>query len=155
MSAQLRQLRETMPRLVDPLLAQHASPEDLYLNYSTSTLETAKAIKALTKFMQEPGSQETLQKAKNSRAIDPEGIRPWMVTEHTDWLEVRDLRLNANVVKRDNSQLNGENIPFPSLSEISSALEKFKSAHPDIKVKDLDSNRKSFEVMNDRRFHYM
>ncbi|KAL8830651.1 MAG: hypothetical protein Q9191_001307 [Dirinaria sp. TL-2023a] len=146
MHIQLRQLRETMPRLVEPLLAHHASPEDLYSNYSTSTLDTAKAIKALTKFMQEPSSQETLKKAKSSRATNPEGIQPWMVTEHPDWLEVRNLGADSDAVATDSSQHAGDDLPFPSADAISSAVEKFKANHPGIAVSELDSNRHSFEI---------
>lgn len=146
MHIQLRQLRETMPRLVEPLLAHHASPEDLYSNYSTCTLETAKAIKSLTKFMQEPNSQETLKKAKSSRAAQPEGIRPWMVTEHPDWLEVRNLGADGDTANTESSQHEGDDVPFPSADEISSALEKLKANHPSIEVIELDGDRHSFEV---------
>ena len=150
---QLRQLRETMPRLVEPLLAHHASPEDLYSNYSSCTLDTAKAIKALTKFMQEPSSQETLKRAKISRAVNPEGIRPWMVTEHADWLEVRNIGADADAANTNSSQQEGDEIPFPSTDEISSALEKFKRNHPGIEVIELDSNRHNFEVRTAFKFY--
>ena len=135
-----------MPRLVEPLLAPHASPEDLYSNYSMCTLDTAKAIKALTKFMQESSSQETLKKAKSSRAANPEGIRPWMATEHADWLEVRNLDADGDAANMDSSQRDVDDGQFPSVDEISSALEIFKANSPGIEVKELDGNRRSFEV---------
>ena len=135
-----------MPHLVDPLLAKHASPRELYSEYSGSTLETAKAIKALTKFMQEPASQDMLKKAKDSRAADGDGIQPWMVTDHVDWLEVRDSAPAVDAARQDNSRLEEEEVSFPSRHEIPPALAKFKSGHPGLEFKDLDSDKGNFEV---------
>lgn len=71
-----------------------------------------------------------------------------MVTEHPDWLEVRNLSADGDAVTTDSSQHEGDDPPFPSADEISSALEKFKANHPSIEVNELDGNRHNFEVRN-------
>ena len=124
-----------MPQLVDPLLAQHTSPEELYATYSRDALETAKAIKSFAKFVQEPASQETLKRAKESRAAEPQGITPWIVTEHPDWLEVRKQGLEDTPTTAQNEGLHdGDTIAFPTAEEIPAAVERFRSKHPGIEV---------------------
>ena len=132
---QLRHLRDTMPQLVDPLLAQHTSPEELYSTYSRDALETAKAIKTFAKFVQEPASQETLKRAKESRAAEPQEITPWIVTEHPDWLEVRKQGLEDTPTTAQKEGLHdGDTIAFPTAEEIPAAVERFRSKHPGIEV---------------------
>lgn len=123
-----------MPQLVDPLLAQHGSPRELYSSYSRNALETAKAIKSFAKLMQEPGSQETLKRAKDSRVENPEEIRPWMVTEHPDWLEVRTKDAEKAMPKYEEGSQDGEAASFPSTELVAQAMESFRTRHPGIEV---------------------
>lgn len=110
-----------MPQLLEPLLSQHASPEQLYLDYSQNALETAKAIKNFAKFVQEPAAQETLKRAKESRAAGGEDITPWIVNEHADWLEVRDKSAEGTSTAQEGSLPNGEDAAFPRAEEVGPA----------------------------------
>ena len=124
-----------MPQLVDPLLAQHTSPEELYSIYSREALETAKAIKAFAKFVQEPTTQEMLKRAKESRAAEPQEIMPWNVTEHPDWLEVRKQGQEDTPTTAQKEGLqDGDTIAFPTAEQIPAAVERFRSKHPGIEV---------------------
>lgn len=123
-----------MPQLVDPLLAQHASPEELYSTYSRNALETAKAIKTFAKFVQESSSQETLKRAKESRAINPEEITPWIVTEHPNWLEMREPDTEGAATSKEGELPNSEAIMFPTAENVAAAVERFRTKHPGIET---------------------
>ena len=138
-----------MPQLVEPLLAQHASPEELYSSYSRNTLETAKAIKALTKFMQEPGPQDTLKRAKESRAANPEGITPWIVTEHPDWLEVRTQGAEDGLPMQEEELRDVEATAFPTAEEVLPAVERFRTKHPGIEINHRSGDSITVEVINE------
>lgn len=142
---QLRQVRGTIPRLVEPLLLQHGSPEDLYIRYSQNALDTGKEIRALADLVETHQYQEILQRAKDSRTAEPDGITPWMVTEHADWLELRKLD--------DESDISAHREPQDTVKSADQAgqdasvvLEQFKVDHPRIDVKLQEGNHKIIEV---------
>ena len=138
-----------MPQLVDPLLTPHSSPEELYSIYSRNALETAKAIKSFAKFIQEPASQETLRKAKESKAANPEGITPWIVTDHPDWLEVRKLGTDGATTTKEEGLPNGEAIAFPTVEEVSAAVESFRTKHPSVQINQRIGDSSAIEVTDE------
>lgn len=135
-----------MPQLVDPLLAQHALPEELYSSYSRSAVEIAKAIKSFAKFMQEPGPQETLRRAKESSVANPEEIAPWIVTEHPDWLEVRNKGAEGVMAKQEGGLQDGQAAVFPTAGEVLPAVERFRAKHPSVEINQRKSEPATIEV---------
>jgi len=135
-----------MPQLVDPLLAQHALPEELYSSYSRNAVETAKAIKSFAKFMQEPGSQETLRRAKESRVANPEEITPWIVTKHPEWLEVRNKGAEGAIAKQEEGLQDGETAAFPTAEEVLPAVERFRAKHSGVEINQRSSGPATIEV---------
>lgn len=85
--SQLRQLRNTFPTLLQPLLQDHASPENLYNGFVENATCAAKKITGFVSFIGEDQSREVLDRAKESRAENKDGIKGWMVTQHADWLD--------------------------------------------------------------------
>ena len=92
--------------------------------------------------MENSQSQEVLQRAKDSRAAEPDGIRPWIVNEHPDWLEVRSLEAESETLT--------QGINHGSLDQTgqdpSTILDKFKADHPALDVKFQDGGSKIIEV---------
>ena len=84
----LRYLRETIPRLIDPLLTDQSSPEALYADFLQAAVSAFKDVKDFSKLINDVRSQVVLDRAKASRAESSEGIVRWKVTEHKDWLDV-------------------------------------------------------------------
>ncbi|KAL8895608.1 MAG: hypothetical protein Q9207_008097 [Kuettlingeria erythrocarpa] len=89
MHAQLRHLRDAVPRLIDPMLVQQPSPEDLYSTFATNVTTIHSDVKDFSITFQNSVFQEILMKAEKSRAESKEDIPSWRVTEHEDWLDVR------------------------------------------------------------------
>ena len=96
------------------------------MKYSQNALDTGKEIRHLADLMENSQSQEVLQRAKDSMAAEPDGIRPWMVNEHPDWLEVRSLDVESEKLSHgiDHGSLDQAGQDPPTI------LNKFKADHP-------------------------
>ena len=92
--------------------------------------------------MENSQSQEVLQRAKDSRAAEPDGIRPWMVNEHPDWLEVRSLDVESETLAHG---INHGGLEQAG-QDPSTILDKFKSDHPGLDVNFQEGSSKIIEV---------
>ncbi|MCJ1265590.1 hypothetical protein MMC22_005470 [Lobaria immixta] len=132
MHAQLRYLRETIPRILDPLLIHQSSPEVLYASFSQAAVGAFKDVKDFSKLIEDSRSRTILERAKESRAESSEGITGWKVTEHKDWLDVRreaSPKDSADGLDDGNSQVNGS-----SEEDLRAALKKFEGNHAGIET---------------------
>ncbi|MCJ1467629.1 hypothetical protein MMC07_006254 [Pseudocyphellaria aurata] len=84
----LRHLRETIPRILDPLLGKKSSPEALYGNFSRAATGAFKDIEEFSGIIDDPRNRSILERARISRAENSEGITGWKVTEHKNWLDM-------------------------------------------------------------------
>ncbi|CAL8581366.1 hypothetical protein XPA_007065 [Xanthoria parietina] len=89
MHARLCKLRDAVSRLVDPMLVQQNSPEDLYNDFARNVNRTQADVQELTRLVRSERSKEIFERAAESRAQNGGDIRGWRVTEHEDWLDVR------------------------------------------------------------------
>ena len=112
---------------------EHSSPEHLYQAFAQSATDAVSGIQRFTKTMHDPGNQEVLRKAKESRAVNDKGIVGWLVTQHEDWLQgaaedgIQNLKLDEeDEVDDKNSE--------PRAEDILQLLEHFREAHPAIEV---------------------
>ena len=78
-----------MSRVLNPMFTVQSSPVTFYSQFVQIATKTAKEIQDFTHMIESDRSQEVLNKAKRSRAENPEGIKGWLVNEHPDWLEVK------------------------------------------------------------------
>ncbi|PMD49183.1 uncharacterized protein K444DRAFT_622743 [Hyaloscypha bicolor E] len=85
MHIQLRGLRTAVPRLIAPLTTKQPSPETLYHEFRRSTSTANQELQQFWKLMNDEESLKVLEQARKSRAENPNGIKPWKVTEHPDW----------------------------------------------------------------------
>jgi len=86
MHIQLRGLRTTIPRLIAPLTTKQPSPETLFREFSQSASTANKEVQEFRRMLNDEESNKVLEQARKSRAENPNGIKPWRVTEHPDWL---------------------------------------------------------------------
>ncbi|KAG9241419.1 hypothetical protein BJ878DRAFT_545272 [Calycina marina] len=86
MHIQVRQLRSVIPRFMAPLGKPQPSPEVLFLHFSASVSSAQQEILTFRHLVRDGETVEIFKRAKTSREEKPEGIKPWKVTEHPDWL---------------------------------------------------------------------
>ncbi|KAI9700811.1 MAG: hypothetical protein M1836_002180 [Candelina mexicana] len=84
---QLRNLRTTIPRMIQPFVANHSSPEDLYDDFSKAAVTAATEIKDFRKIFEDRKTMLIFTNGSLSRRGNSEGISTWRVTEHPDWLD--------------------------------------------------------------------
>ncbi|KAL8774520.1 MAG: hypothetical protein Q9209_000893 [Squamulea sp. 1 TL-2023] len=131
--ARLTHLRDAVSRLVDPMLVQQTSPEELYTNFATNVTKTQTEVQDFTKLFKNDKSNETFQRAAESRSQNKDGIRGWRVTEHEDWLDVG--KVDAPKDGRGEGPI-GSNLDVPhsiNIEDLRTAMERFKKNHPDLR----------------------
>ncbi|KAL3425586.1 hypothetical protein PVAG01_02377 [Phlyctema vagabunda] len=89
MYIQLRGLRSTVPRLVAPLTTKKASPENQYKAFAESAATATQEVQQFRRLISDEKSTKILEHARQSRADNPSGIKPWRITDHPDW-NIRD-----------------------------------------------------------------
>lgn len=120
---------------------EHASPEILYQAFAQTATNAVSDVQRFTKTMHDPGKQEVLKKAQESRATNNKGITGWLVTQHEDWLQgapedgIQSVKLDEeDEVDVKNSETRAEDIP--------QLLEHFREANPAIEVSVNEETRK-------------
>ncbi|KAL8835702.1 MAG: hypothetical protein Q9170_003204 [Blastenia crenularia] len=147
MHAQLRHLRDVVPRLIDPMLSQQSSPEDLYAAFASNVSIVQSDIKDFSRFFQSSEYKEIFQKAEESRAQSNEVIRGWRVTEHADWLDVRnvDSPMNLGGETTNSSDPHASEKTTLGSDDLHAAIDRFKKANTGIEVA-LDEDSKLMKI---------
>lgn len=83
---QLRNLRQTLPSVVDSILPP-STPEQLYSNFTTAAQTAGKDIRDFTTLLQDKQTRDVLERARKSKEEDAAEIGCWRVEEHADWLD--------------------------------------------------------------------
>ncbi|TVY84792.1 hypothetical protein LSUE1_G001023 [Lachnellula suecica] len=86
MHIQLKNLRTTVPRLLEPLTKKQPSPQVLFSEFSKSTATANEEVQQFQKLMREEETSQVLEQARKSRAERPNDIKPWRARDHPDWL---------------------------------------------------------------------
>ena len=113
--------------LLDP-----PSPDQLHSNFAQAANGAAQAIKHFSQLLEDSRTKEVMENAKQSRREDSEGIIGWQVTEHEDWLDVKQEDCNDDVDKEEGDTADADD--DASLSNVTAALDKFRSTHVGIDV---------------------
>ncbi|KAH7349732.1 hypothetical protein B0T11DRAFT_332778 [Plectosphaerella cucumerina] len=82
---QLRELRTTIPRMLEPLRTKQQTPEALFDNFSQAVAASHKEVQDFTELIKDPKSTSIFQYAEQSRKENPKGIKPWTGKEEPDW----------------------------------------------------------------------
>lgn len=135
----LRNLRDTIPKVMDSVLVDPLSPDQLHSNFSQAANGAAQAIKHFTQLMEDSGTKEVMERAKESRTENGEGITGWKVIEHEDWLDVKQEDGNDDVDKEEEGT--AEAGDALGLKDVNEALDKFRSAHVGLEASLIEDSR--------------
>ena len=118
---------------MDSVLVDPPAPEQLHLQFAQAAKAVASDLKAFARTMEDPHNKEALEKAKESRAKNAENITSWQVTEHEDWLDVKNHNVDETL---DLQGRDVEDNPITELKveDVQSGLDKFKASHPIIEA---------------------
>ena len=117
---------------MDSVLVDPPSPDQLHSNFSQAANGAAQAVKHFTQLVEDSRTREVIEKAKESRAKNGEGITGWKVTEHDDWLDVKQGDGNDDIDdEEEGTAVAGDG---PSAKDLNAALDKFRSAHAGVEA---------------------
>ncbi|KAJ9134498.1 hypothetical protein NKR23_g10085 [Pleurostoma richardsiae] len=85
---QLRNLRSSIPRMMEPMITQHSSPTALLSATNMATTTVQKEIGDFKSLMLEDSTKKVLDHAEQSRKENPKGIRQWRARDDPDWLNI-------------------------------------------------------------------
>lgn len=142
---QLRNLRNTIPNLIEPMLEPHSSPEALYATFSHTAMTAAKNMRGFTELMEDPESKALLERARTRRLESKEVILPWRATQHEGWLDY-----NVASVGKDHKEAMDESMPDKPAPDGADKdpcviLDAFKREHPTV-IADMDESAKTIKV---------
>ncbi|KAL8728345.1 MAG: hypothetical protein Q9166_005488 [cf. Caloplaca sp. 2 TL-2023] len=132
MHARLRNLRDAVSRLVDPMLVQQHSPEELYNTFATNVTTTKADVQGFARLFRDDESKELFKRAAESRAQNSENIRGWRVTEHEDWLDVRNVDVPGNLGTAGTTESDPNISQITTKEDLHAAMERFRKDHPGI-----------------------
>ncbi|KAI9850808.1 MAG: hypothetical protein M1838_005063 [Thelocarpon superellum] len=149
MHIQVRRLRTTIPDMIRPLTAPPTSPENLFQDFLKSTNTGVGKVKSFIEYMQNDKRKTILQKAATSRKEAPDGIHPWMVNEHPDWLEwgdaAGDKMLGLEVVETVDEFGDAGPAEIETWEADKAVVEEFRKDHKGMRM-DTDDEKKTIAV---------
>ncbi|CAH0044110.1 unnamed protein product [Clonostachys solani] len=82
---QARRLRDTIPRMLEPLLQKQPSPDVMFSLFMKAVSEAQEDVRDFTDQMHDEETKAVFDRAKKSEQEDPKGIKPWRHKDHPDW----------------------------------------------------------------------
>ncbi|ROT42058.1 hypothetical protein SODALDRAFT_318822 [Sodiomyces alkalinus F11] len=84
----LRDLRTTIPRMLQPLTEKQPSPEALFHSFSDSVNNSYKEVQEFTEMKKDAKTRQILEHAAQRRKEEPQGIKLWRSKDHPDWMTI-------------------------------------------------------------------
>lgn len=138
-------LRRAIPSVIEPLTLLHTTPEDLYSVFSQKATVTGKEIRAFTDAYNDPAYREYLEMAKKSKTSDADGIRPWLISEHPDWMEVKKEEVEEEMGMK--SSISGATTGLAVPQDVNLIMERFHEQYEGIDIAHTESaNSDKFQV---------
>ncbi|KAH7000249.1 hypothetical protein EDB80DRAFT_723484 [Ilyonectria destructans] len=85
---QARLLRETIPKMIDPLIQKQPSPDIMFAAFMKAVNDAQANVKEFTELMRDDISKDVFDQAAKSREANPMGITPWRHRDHPDWFRM-------------------------------------------------------------------
>ncbi|KAF9877920.1 hypothetical protein CkaCkLH20_04496 [Colletotrichum karsti] len=85
---QLRGLRTTIPRMMEPLSAQQPSPQAKFSAFMGSVAAAKKEVQDFQELRKSEDMTKIMDHATKRRQEEPNGIKAWRTTDHPDWMNV-------------------------------------------------------------------
>ncbi|KAG6159571.1 hypothetical protein E4U22_000966 [Claviceps purpurea] len=82
-----RQLRGTIPKMLDPLIQKQPSPDALFNSFVKAVAEAQSNVAEFTELMRDEKSKQIFTHVERSRQEDPLDIVPWRHKDHPDWFK--------------------------------------------------------------------
>lgn len=83
-----RLLRETIPKMIDPLIQKQPSPDIMFAAFMKAVNDAQANVKEFTELMRDDISKDVFDQAAKSREANPMGITPWRHRDHPDWFRM-------------------------------------------------------------------
>ena len=133
-------MRGTIPKVMDSVLLHSVSPDQLHSNFSQAANAAAEAIKRFTQIVEDGKTREIIEKARERRTENSEGITGWQVAEHEDWLDVKQEDGKEEIDKED--EVVADASEGSSGKDMTAALDRFRSVHVGIEVSQDEDSKK-------------
>lgn len=78
-------LRETLPKMLDPLVTKQPSPNVMFAAFTKAINDAQNDIKEFTDLMRDETSKQVFAQAEKSEQANPYGIKPWLHSDHPEW----------------------------------------------------------------------
>ncbi|EXK30148.1 hypothetical protein BFJ63_vAg6344 [Fusarium oxysporum f. sp. narcissi] len=84
----VRQLNDTIPKMIKPLVQKQPSPDVMFAAFMNSVNEAQANIKEVTDLMRDEKSREIFAQAKKRKEEEPTNIKTWEYYDHPDWFRM-------------------------------------------------------------------
>lgn len=85
-----RELRTTIPRLLEPLTSKHTNSQDAINTLQKSVASASTEIKDFRTLYKSEETTKIFEQAQKSRQAQPKDINVWRARDHPDWLDVNE-----------------------------------------------------------------
>ncbi|KAM0323317.1 hypothetical protein ACHAQA_008909 [Verticillium albo-atrum] len=82
----LRELRTTIPRMLEPLKEKQQTPEALFTSFSDAVTTGHREVQDFTQLRKDSKTTRILEHAAQRRQEEPKGIKPWNGKQDPDWM---------------------------------------------------------------------
>ncbi|PNY26724.1 Uncharacterized protein TCAP_03345 [Tolypocladium capitatum] len=83
-----RLLRDTIPRMIEPLVKKHPSPDVMFSAFMKAVTEAQAEVSEFTELMRDDATKQVFARADKSREENPFGIKPWRHMDHPNWFNM-------------------------------------------------------------------
>ncbi|KAI5457744.1 hypothetical protein BGZ63DRAFT_393701 [Mariannaea sp. PMI_226] len=84
----VRMLRDTVPKMIDPLIQKQPSPAIMFAAFMKSVNDANANVQEFTSLMRSDATKEVFDQVEKSRQANPKGIKPWRHVDHPDWFKM-------------------------------------------------------------------
>ncbi|ETS86029.1 hypothetical protein PFICI_04054 [Pestalotiopsis fici W106-1] len=85
-----RELRTTIPRMLEPLALKHTTPQDALNTLQKSVAGASTEIEDFRSLYKSEDTKKVFDQAQKSRQVQPKDIKAWRARDHPDWLDVKE-----------------------------------------------------------------
>ena len=119
--------------MVRPMRSELPSPEIVYAEFAKAATAAVKNVQDFSANVKDSASQEILQRARESKEANDEGVVGWLVAQHEDWLD-KPVTLGKSTVDDDFIKIEPEEVAQTPVLSKEEAVEAFKRSNPGANV---------------------
>ncbi|KAH6653925.1 hypothetical protein BKA67DRAFT_563653 [Truncatella angustata] len=85
-----RELRTTVPRMLEPLTSRQTTQQDALVSFRKSVENAANEMQDFKTLYNSDETSKVFGQAKKSRQAQPKDIKAWRARDHPDWLDMKE-----------------------------------------------------------------